>query len=230
MSRNFKRGLKYLPDRTSMKKGLRGSFFEGKKILLVAAHPDDIESGCGGAIAKYSEFNTVESLVFAPCLEDPENKGIMGELRGAMKALGIGRITKYDLPRDILEESIQTIRDKLYAVKLKFDPDIVFCPSHGDLHQDHRAVAQSCMTIFRDSATLLMFELVRSTIDFNPILYISLPDEIMKRKLQALRCYHTQYRRIYFKPAIFRALARFRGSQINVKYAEAFEIMRMTDT
>lgn len=107
---------------------------------------------------------------------------------------------KHDFSRDVLEQSNQQIRDMLYDLKQRFDPNIVFCPSLSDLHQDHRAVANCCLTIFRDSATLLTFELVRSTVGFNPNLYISLSDKDIKKKLKALQCYKTQYRRVYFKP------------------------------
>lgn len=203
--------------------------FKNRKILLVAAHPDDIESGCGGTIAKYGEYNEIHSIVFAPCLEDPLNAGILREFQNAMKILGVKKAIKNRFPRDILEKNNQQIRDILYGLKTKFDPDVVFCPSLKDLHQDHRAVSNCCITIFRDSATLLTYELVRSTIDFNPNLYISLSEKDIKKKLAALKCYRTQYRRTYFKPKIFKALARFRGSQINSEYAEAYEIVRMTD-
>jgi len=146
-----------------------------------------------------------------------------------MKILGVKKPIKHDFPRDILERRSQQIRAILHDLKMKFDPNVVFCPSLNDLHQDHRVVANCCLTIFRDSAALLAYEIVRSTIDFRPNFYISLSDKDMKKKLLALRCYRTQYRRTYFKPSIFKALARFRGSQISLKFAEAFEILRMTD-
>ena len=205
------------------------ALFKNNKVLLVAAHPDDIESGCAGTIAKYSGRNTIHSIVFAPCTEDPLNAGVIQEFRGSMKVLGVEKTIEHDFPRQVLEQNSQQIRNILYDLKGKFDPDVVFCPSLNDLHQDHRAIANCCHTIFRDSATLLAYEVVRSTVDFSPNLYISLSDENMKKKLRALRCYKTQYRRSYFKPSIFEALARLRGSQVNVNFAEAFEIVRMVD-
>lgn len=205
------------------------ALFKNKRILLVAAHPDDIESGCGGTIIKYGDRNEIHSIVFAPCLEDPLNAGILKEFQRAMRMLGVKRTIKHDFHRDILEQSNQEIRDILHDLKVNFDPNFVFCPSAKDLHQDHRAVANCCFTIFRDCATLLTYELVRSTIDFNPNLYIALSKQTMNKKLAVLRCYKTQYRRVYFKPSIFKSLARLRGSQINSVFAEAFEIMRMTD-
>ena len=64
------------------------ALFKNKRVLLVAAHPDDIESGCGGTISKYSNCNEIHSIVFAPCLEDPLNAGILKEFQRAMEMLG----------------------------------------------------------------------------------------------------------------------------------------------
>ncbi|MCK4827800.1 PIG-L family deacetylase [bacterium] len=204
--------------------------FKNKRILLVAGHPDDIEIGCSGTILKYGKFNnTIYSIVFAPCLEDPLNAGILQEHENAMNILDVKKIIKHDFPRDILEQYSQQIRDILYKLKTTFNPNVIFCPSFNDLHQDHRAVASCCFTIFRDTATLLTYELVRSTVHFTPTLYIPLSDEEMRGKQKVLACYKTQERRTYFKPHIFESTAIYRGSQINQRYAEAFEILRMTD-
>jgi LmbE family N-acetylglucosaminyl deacetylase len=204
--------------------------FNNRRILLVAAHPDDIESGCGGTVSKYRECgNKVKAIVFAPCLEDPLNSGILQEFRASMHDLGVEEAIEYNFPRDILEQSRPQIRNILHNLKISFNPQIVLCPSLTDLHQDHRNVAECCLTIFRDSATLLGYEMIRSSVSFSPTLYIVLNEEEMKRKLSILKHYKTQTRRLYFKPEIFKAHAIFRGSQILTRYAEAFEVMRMTD-
>lgn len=203
--------------------------FKNDKILLVGPHPDDIEYGCGGTVAKYSKNNDVRSIVFAPCLEDPLNAGILEEHEKAMRILGAKEILKEELPRDNLELHTQQMRNILYDLKMKLDPDLVICPSLGDLHQDHKAVGNCCLTVFRDTATLFAYEITRSTKDFNPSLFVQLSEENLQKKLEALRCYKTQYRRSYFRPSAFKALAIVRGCQVNVKYAEAFEIMRMID-
>jgi LmbE family N-acetylglucosaminyl deacetylase len=203
--------------------------FSGSRILLVGPHPDDIEYGCGGTVAKYSGPNEVFSVIFAPCLEDPLNAGILEEHEKAMRLLGAKEIMKQKLPRDKLELHSQEIRDILYGLKIKFDPQVVMCPSLGDLHQDHNVVGNCCLTVFRDTATLLGYEITRSTKDFSPTLFVQLSEGDMQKKLQALKFYRTQYRRSYFKPSAFKALAIVRGCQVNAKYAEAFEIMRMID-
>jgi len=167
--------------------------------------------------------------MFVPCLEDPLNEGILEEFEAAMKCLGVVEFFNAHLQRDVLEYHYQEIRDHLHRLKVSFNPDVVFCPSVNDLHQDHRAVANACLTIFRDSATLLSYENVRSTIDFKPTLYVALSKEDLINKNLALSKYETQTRRFYFKPEIFEAQALIRGSQIFTPYAEAFEVMRLID-
>lgn len=203
--------------------------FKEKKILLVGAHPDDIEAGCGGTVAKYNKDSEFRSVIFAPCLEDPKNAGILEEYRKASRFLGVKKIMSQELPRDILEQHKQSVRDILHELKDRFAPNVVFCPALGEFHQDHRTVAGCCQTIFRDTATILAYEITRSTMNFNPILFVTLSDQDMSKKLEALQFYKTQYRRNYFKPSVFKGLALIRGSQIETKFAEAFEIVRMID-
>lgn len=201
-----------------------------KIVLLVGAHPDDIEIGCGGTLSKYrGEMKDLSSVIFAPCLEDPLNRGILDEYHASMKRMGTTASFERRFARDVLEDSIQDIRDILHIHKESDPPDVVFCPSINDLHQDHRAVASACKTIFRDTATVLSYEVVRSTVDFLPNLYVGLglADILEKQELMAL--YVTQKRRTYWNPRITSGVARYRGAQAGVTYAEAFEVWRMID-
>lgn len=201
-----------------------------KRVLLVGAHPDDIEVMCGGTLSKYrGKTSQVYSVIFAPCLEDPLNEGILEEYRASMNALEVKEAINHNFPRDILENSIQKIRDLLHDWKRFFKPDFIFCPSINDLHQDHRAVASACKTIFRDSATVLSGEIMRSTVHFTPNLYVILDEKALNDKLKLLELYKTQARRSYFKPEIVKGIAVLRGCQVSTLYAEAFEIWRMTD-
>ena len=223
-----------------------------KRVLLVGAHPDDIEIMCGGTMSKYQGgVAGLKSVIFAPCLEDPYNEGILEEYKASMTALGVKDIIAHDYPRDILENHVQDVRDILHGLKTSFNPRVVFCHSVNDLHQDHRAVAHACQTIFRDSATIFSGEIMRSTVSFAPNLFISLSYENMISKLRLLDAYKTQLgraggappklkskpnsprtytgSRTYFSSEIIEATARFRGCQVATRYAEAFELWGVID-
>lgn len=201
-----------------------------KRVLLVGGHPDDIEVMAGGTLSKYQDRTAqVRSIIFAPCLEDPLNQGIINEYQNSMSSVGVYESIHHDFPRDILETHIQAIRDHLHNLKESFDPEVVISPSINDLHQDHRAVAQACRTIYRDTATVLSGEIMRSTVHFTPNLYVVLTHEELVAKLVLLNHYKTQARRSYFTSEIVESMARFRGCQTSTIWAEAFEIWRMTD-
>lgn len=202
-----------------------------KRVLLVGAHPDDIEVMCGGTLAKYrDETEQVRSIIFAPCLEDPLNEGIINEYQNAMGSVGVYESIHHKFPRDILEDHAQDVRNLLHDLKGSFNPEVIISPSVNDLHQDHRAVAMACRTIFRDSATVISGEIMRSTIHFMPNLYVALNYKQMIEKLRLLKHYKTQARRTYFTSEIVESIARFRGCQASTPYAEAFEVWRMIDT
>jgi len=200
--------------------------FLNKRILLVEAHPDDVVWGCGGTIAKLKDKNQFVSITFTTCNEDPLNKGIIKENTEALNFLGVTETTHKEFPRRTLFLHAQEVRDTLFELKLNYHPQVILCNSPHDLHQDHALIGECCKTIFRDSATTLAYEIVRSLGDFKPSCFVSLTKGEMKMKLKALRMFKTQYRRLYFKKKIVLANAVYHGIQNNTQYAEAFEVIR----
>ena len=200
--------------------------FLNKRILLVEAHPDDIVWGCGGTIAKLKDKNQFASISLATCNEDPLNKGIVEENTKALNFFGITETIQKEFPRRTLFLHAQEVRDILFKLKLDYQPEVIFCTSSHDSHQDHVTIGECCRTIFRDSATILAYEILRSLGDFKPSCFVSLTKEEVEMKLKALSMFKTQYRRPYFKKKIVFANAVYHGIQCNTRYAEAFEVIR----
>jgi LmbE family N-acetylglucosaminyl deacetylase len=199
-----------------------------RKLLFVGPHPDDVELGCGGTIAKYSRSSIIKYLILSPCMEEPKNKSIISEARKAIDILGISEkdMTIKKIPRRNFHDHRSRIRQTLISVRDEFEPELVFCPSLRDIHQDHSVTAEETLRLFRDNG-VISYEAPRSSLFFQPNLYVSLDDEGFSKKMKALRCYKSQFDRYYFSPDVIRSLACMRGSQARVKYAEAFEILRM---
>ena len=198
-----------------------------KRILLVEAHPDDIAWGCGGTIAKFKDKNEFRAISMTSCEEDPLNKGLLEENVKALNLLGVKTVMKNaGFERRTLSLHAQEIRDTLYRIKQDYEPEIVFCTSKNDFHQDHSVVGDCCTTIFRDSSTILSYPILRSIgTYFKPLCFVVLSKENMKTKLKALSVFKTQYRRQYFKKRIVLADSIYYGTQVNCDYAEALEIM-----
>jgi LmbE family N-acetylglucosaminyl deacetylase len=203
--------------------------FDFQRPLFVGPHPDDVELGCGGIVARFSGQAEVGYLILSPCLEDPRNTNILAEAKAAAKILGISRqsILIENLPRRTFHDNREDLRRILIAARDRFQPDIVFCPSLRDIHQDHEVTAEETLRLFRD-ASVVAYESPRSSLAFVPDLYMTLGQEDLDTKVRALMSYKSQYDRFYFEPEVIRSFARMRGAQCRNRFAEAFEVLRLT--
>jgi len=200
------------------------------RILFVSAHPDDAESACAGTISRLVKSNhTIWSVYFSPCLEEgAKNIGHLEDHKKVCKFLGIKKLIGYSFPCDILENHKQEIRDLLFQIREEFKPHVVFCSSISNSHQDHKAVAECCATIFRDTSTILGYEILRSeTPDFRPNFFVILSKFDFEKKCKVVSMYKSQCKsRPYaFSVEKCAALMRIRGTQAKTDYAEAFEMV-----
>jgi len=200
-----------------------------RKMLFVGPHPDDVELGCGGIISRFGGDSEISYLILSPCLEDPRNADILTEAEEAATVLGIHRESMLveNLPRRTFHDNREEIRRILIDAKDRLQPDLVFCPSIRDMHQDHQVAAEETLRLFRD-ASVAAYESPRSSFAFQPDLYVTIADDDLETKVQALMRYKSQFDRYYFEPEVIRSFARMRGAQCRSKYAEAFEILRLT--
>ena len=74
--------------------------------------------------------------------------------------------------------------------------------------------------------TLLGYEQPWNNITFNTLAFIPLSDTHIQKKIDALACYETQKDRAYLNPEFIRGLALTRGTQIEEKFAESFEVIK----
>ena len=199
------------------------------RVLVVEAHPDDGTMSCGGTICKMIESGfEVKMIYFCPCDEDPRNAGHLEDHARALKLLGLSEMKGYKFPRDVARMYKQEIRDILWKIKGEYQPQIVLCPSIHDFHQDHKAVGDCCLTIFRDVATILGFESWRSSNhEFHANFFVGLEEHHVDTKLRALSQYRAQLenRTKSFQLSVFQAGMVARGHQILMPYAEAYEFI-----
>ncbi|CAN5668178.1 hypothetical protein BH10BAC5_BH10BAC5_14340 [soil metagenome] len=202
------------------------------KILVLAPHTDDGEFGCGGTIHKfvkmgrevfYAAFSTAEESVPSNLPRDI----LTTEVTAATKVLGIKPdhllLYKYRVRRFATER--QEILEDLVKLNKDIKPDLVFMPSLNDLHQDHTTIANEGLRAFKKTS-ILGYELPWNNLTFTTQSFISLSEENLVAKLNALDCYNSQKGRDYTSGEYIRSLAITRGIQIGIKYAETFEVIR----
>lgn len=205
-----------------------------ENILVFGAHPDDIEIGMAGTVTKLSRLGYNVKLVIATLpnftQNDKKEERRMEAIRSS-KVMGCPEPDFLDLPPEQMMHSRKLIgiMDKYM---LDYRPAAVFTQWIGDSHQDHQALTKSVISGSRDTTDLYMYE---TTIPggiteqaFRPQLFVDMTDFIEPKK-SALACFESQQARcgpIWIDAIVGRAA--YRGYQLNCKYAEAFEVIRIS--
>ena len=197
-------------------------------ILAIGAHPDDIELGCGGTIAAAS---TAGKKVIAVFLTRGEKSGApevrSEESRKALAILGVKEVHFGDFPDTEIPSSRKAI-DFLESFCVSNQPDTVLTHTVNDTHQDHRQVGWLSLSACRNVPRILAYETPRVAPAFSPNYFVDVSDFI-KDKWEALKCHLSQKTKRYLAYESMVNLASFRGSQVNLSAAEAFEVIRYVE-
>lgn len=203
-----------------------------KTIFILAPHTDDGELGAGGTIAKLIE-NGADVYYFAfSTAEESVPKGhpkdiLAKEVVQATSKLGIKKenVIIYHYKVRKLNYVRQEILEDLIEHKKRLSPDLILMPSLHDIHQDHSTIAQEGLRAFK-TCTILGYELIWNNLTFNTTSFVKLEKKHIQAKCDALKEYKSQEGRSYMSEEFIFSLAKIRGVQIGIKYAESFEVIR----
>lgn len=201
-----------------------------KKILIISPHTDDGELGCGGSISHFIQEGHDVRYVALSCCEKSVPKEyppdiLRCEVKKATQVLGIEDPILFDYEVREFPKYRQSILDTLIQLRNEINPDMIFTPSSFDTHQDHITVKEETLRAFK-KCTILGYEQPWNNITFNTLAFIPLTEIHIQKKIDALGCYETQKDRSYLNKDFIRGLALTRGTQIEEKYAEAFEVIK----
>jgi LmbE family N-acetylglucosaminyl deacetylase len=198
------------------------------RVLVIGAHPDDIEIACGGTLAKlHDEGHTIWGLVMSQGEMGGDAKSRHREaIRGA-NFLGLDQLRVLDFPDTRLDEFALKIAKEIESVIQELQPDVVFTHSSHDLHQDHQSVHDATLRASRNLNTVLCYESPSTTQAFQPNFFIDIQN-YADIKVESIREHRGQKKRSYTQSDRVDGTALFRGSQAKLKRAEGFEAIRMT--
>lgn len=215
-----------------------------KRILIVSSHPDD-EAICSGGLIMKGAREGAEVFVFYVSTggsrqftngetkeDDRINEAIKASEYGLFRyQIGFkGTSTKLDtIPQKEIIEAIENVVQG-------FKPEIVVIPYRNSYAQDHRAVAEACISAFRPipdnlhhqpRMILEIEEATRWPLASNPNFYVDITD-FMDEKIELYKCHKTQLVDDPHPRSIenLKRLAGLRGSEIGVKYAEGYNLLR----
>ena len=204
-----------------------------RRALVLAPHTDDGEFGCGGTMARLVEGGAeVRYVAFSIATRSlPEGFApdtLAREVREATTELGIPaeHLTVHDFDVRTFPEHRQDILELLVAMWEDWHPDVVFQPSLHDVHQDHKTVAEEGLRAFKRT-TILGYEIPWNNFDFSYQAYFALTAAHIETKVAALEKYASQHHRRYANGEYVRNLARTHGINVNLDYAEVFQVYRV---
>jgi LmbE family N-acetylglucosaminyl deacetylase len=130
-----------------------------ERVLVVAAHPDDIEFGAAGTVARWiDEGARVHYLLMTrgergsdDPTSDPAQLAVLREReqRAAAAEIGVDGVDFLDEPDGQMEPSLRLRERVTYAVRrlrpevvMSHDPTVLFVNNEWINHPDHRAVGQ----------------------------------------------------------------------------------------
>ena len=222
------------------------------RVLAIGCHPDDLEIGCGGTLAKYSELGNdvfmchvangnMGHKVIMPD-ELAEQRTVEAEKAG--EVLGAREVINIDIPDlTVSSDNLETVK-KVIAVIRYIKPDIIITHSPEDYMKDHLETGKIVFDAsfsssvphfgnqdsFHEKIVPLSYMDTLAGVGFIPEEYVDVTTTIEK-KLEAVNMHQSQVKWMKDHDGIdfldfVRTVSKFRGLQCGASYAEGFRLCR----
>jgi len=212
-----------------------------KNVMCISAHPDDGEWCMGGVLLKHKQKADKITMVVMT-----NTKSISGITKKKLR-------TKRQLKKEtkasakILNANLEFLPFKdlhvpfdfksvslLEKLIIKYNIDTIYVHWSGDTNQDHVNTLKTAMAAGRLIPNVLCYEQVplpRITNIYPTANYYVDITDVFSQKMELVKCHQSQLKK-YSSQGFdiikgLETLAKYRGAQIGVKYAEAFDILKM---
>jgi LmbE family N-acetylglucosaminyl deacetylase len=204
-------------------------------ILAIGAHFDDVELGCGGALAHH--VNKGDNVyVYVATLSGFSNQNdqtvrtnevALREGRNAMAILGINELL-YGNFKTLEVEFVDALNIDILKIVQEKKIDQVYSHWTGDVHHDHQAVAKASLHSCRHVPRMLMYRSnwYHSAVDFRGNFYVDISRH-WDTKERSILSHESEISRVGAKwIKFFHNEAENAGQRIGVSYAEVFEVVK----
>jgi len=201
-----------------------------KKVLVLGAHSDDVEIGCGGTILKLTEdypgLDVMWVVFSAGGVRVGEAKA---SARAFLERAGKRRVIVKNFRVSFFPFQGRAIKEYFETLK-PFQPDVVFTHYREDRHQDHRVLSDLTWNTFR-SHNIFEYEIPKYDGDFGvPNLFVPVSrEQCLKKSALLIKHFRSQANKHWFTEELFLATPRIRGMECDspTAYAEAFYTRKM---
>lgn len=235
------------------------TMFTNKRIMVIAAHPDDELLGLGATMHKLIKEQFVQARVIIlgegiTSRSDVRDRELWKEtlekhhqnVEAARQCIGYHSVQTHDFSDNRFDShALLDIVKVVEHEKKQFCPDFIFTHHGGDLNIDHQMTFQAVMTATRPMEdeqvkAIFTFETPsasewQATCDprhFMPNFYIEISENDLKAKCDAMAAYEFESRAFPHPRSseALKILAQYRGYTVGKRYAEAFQIVRIIET
>ena len=185
------------------------------KVLVLSAHPDDLELSCGGTISKMKSMGaTIDNFILCPYQDHKKY------LITTSAILGFNVILNEVKERPKLDHNlIGSIESQLDMPSY----DLLITHWKEDWHQDHRICHDVANTLRRKQPLevwyMNAFPYCQKYTTFEANVFSDISNHFMNKR-KAIECYKNVNSRWVDD---VEAMSKFRGSFINVEHAEVFK-------
>jgi len=205
------------------------SRYAGRTVLAIGAHPDDLELGIGGTLArlKRAGARVVMAIVSVPANYETrraEAERAAAILGGELRILMDGGCKRIE---DIKSYELVTMLD---AVVGELSPAAVLSHGPSEFHGDHVLVYNAMLATQR----LQYFDFFSYhptmcrpvPVQFHPRAYVDITATI-DTKIEAISAHISQFGGRGLSIEMYRDIARINGRMVGVEYAEGLDVSRM---
>ncbi len=219
-----------------------------RKILCIVAHPDDEVLGLGGTLIKHVSYgDSVDVIILSEgekskSVKTERNSKRISNAKSCNNIMGSNLYKIFGFPDQQLDKvSHLKIVKKIENCVEKLKPDIIYTHHPSDINSDHQITAHTTLVAVRPISyhkvmpEIRCFETPSSTeqapnVDpyiFKPNFYVCI-ENVWKKKIEAVNAYSKEIKKYPHPRSIksIESLAIRRGSEVNLKKAEAFCIIR----
>lgn len=203
--------------------------YNGRTVLAIGAHPDDLELGVGGTLALLARAG---ARVINCIVSIPNNREArMEEATAAAKLLG-AEVRFLFGEQCCRVEDLKTYQlvDKIDELVKDYQPAAILSHGLANFHRDHVLVYNACLAAQRQAYFDLFCYHPTSTrpipLPFYPQAYVDISATV-DLKMRAIQAHHTQFGGRGLDTSHFLDVARHFGRLAGVEFAEGLEVVRM---
>ncbi len=200
---------------------------ENGRVLAFGAHPDDLEVGAGGLLARLSQEGAEVTMVVVSIPNNTELR--KREAMAGAEIIDADLFVLYeDRPCRVEDIPMHELVRRMDNIVGDVRPDLVITHSAGDLHWDHGLVNRATVSALRRTPCDLLAFLSSPEMNAQSRAFGQCFADIsktMELKLAAMSAHSSQVAKLGLESS--RDLARAMGRISGYEYAEVYEALRV---